>query len=100
VRIKTLEALLHGVPVVATTIGAEGCGLERQRLLQPLDDPKEFADMLAIMMTDRATWEAARAEVMEVLETRRLARHPSWSSLLTEAQMRRSSGRFALQARN
>jgi len=100
VRIKTLEALLHGVPVVATTIGAEGCGLEARRLLEPLDDPTEFADRLTLMMTDRVTWEAAHAEVMEVLETRRLARQPSWSSLLTEAQMRRSSGRFALQARN
>lgn len=42
-RLKILEAFAHRVPVVSTTIGAEGLGVEHGVHLLLADDPKEFA---------------------------------------------------------
>jgi glycosyltransferase involved in cell wall biosynthesis len=43
-RIKILEAIAHRVPVVSTTIGAEGLGLSDERHLLLADDADGFAD--------------------------------------------------------
>jgi glycosyltransferase involved in cell wall biosynthesis len=42
-RIKTLEAFAYGVPVVATSIGAEGLGVEDRVHLRITNDPVAFA---------------------------------------------------------
>jgi glycosyltransferase involved in cell wall biosynthesis len=42
-RIKILEAFAHRIPVVSTTIGAEGLDVEHGRELLLADDPEEFA---------------------------------------------------------
>lgn len=42
-RIKIIEAFSFGVPVVATTIGAEGLGVRNGRELLLADDPEQFA---------------------------------------------------------
>ena len=63
-KIKTLEALQHGVPVVATTIGAQG--IEVPQGLTPMvvtDDPAEFAAAVVRLLTDNDEWRARRADV-------------------------------------
>lgn len=42
-RLKILEAMAMGIPIVSTTIGAEGLGLESGRQLLLADHPDEFA---------------------------------------------------------
>ncbi|MEL7156643.1 MAG: glycosyltransferase family 4 protein, partial [Actinomycetota bacterium] len=42
-RIKLIEAMANRVPVVSTTVGAEGLGLVHGRHLQLADDPEQFA---------------------------------------------------------
>jgi glycosyltransferase involved in cell wall biosynthesis len=42
-RIKILEAFAHRIPVVSTTLGAEGLGLTPGRQLLVADDPRTFA---------------------------------------------------------
>jgi len=42
-RLKVLEALARGVPVVSTSIGCEGLGLSPGKELLVADDPEEFA---------------------------------------------------------
>ncbi len=42
-KIKTIEALCHGLPMVSTTIGLEGTGLEDGKHLYQADDAKLFA---------------------------------------------------------
>jgi glycosyltransferase involved in cell wall biosynthesis len=51
-RLKILEALAQGLPVVATTIGCEGLGLEHERDALIADDPKAFATCLDRALTD------------------------------------------------
>jgi hypothetical protein len=63
-KIKTLEALQYGVPVVATTIGAQG--IEVPPGLSPMvvtDDPAEFAAAVVTLLTDNDAWRARRADV-------------------------------------
>lgn len=86
VKVKALEALQHGVPVLATTAGAAGSGLELMVELAPVDDPREFASRLIALTNDEAAWERARAEVRTLLDDWSAVRSPSWLSVLSSAQ--------------
>jgi hypothetical protein len=50
-RLKILEAFAHRIPVVSTTIGAEGLGLEPGRQLLIGDDPESFAAACVELLT-------------------------------------------------
>jgi polysaccharide biosynthesis protein PslH len=51
-RLKILEALARGVPVVTTTIGCEGLDLEPGEDLLVADDPAAFARSLDLLLAD------------------------------------------------
>ena len=64
VKIKTLEALQYGVPVVTTSIGAEGIELPPGcRPIVVEDDPVAFAAAVALLLTDNDAWQAQRAQI-------------------------------------
>ena len=50
-KFKTIESLLAGTPVVATTVGAEGIGGE-ELLTTVTDDPGEFAAAIVNVIRD------------------------------------------------
>lgn len=66
VRVKILEALARGVPVVSTTIGAEGLDLRHGEHLLIADTPEGFAAAVAAVLADPAA-AAARARVAREL---------------------------------
>jgi glycosyltransferase involved in cell wall biosynthesis len=52
-RLKILEALAAGCPVISTTVGAEGLELMDGKHLLIADDPEEFArDVVALLESD------------------------------------------------
>lgn len=51
-RLKILEALARGVPVVTTTVGCEGLDLEPGEDLLVADDPAAFARSLDLLLAD------------------------------------------------
>jgi glycosyltransferase involved in cell wall biosynthesis len=51
-RLKILEALGAGIPVVSTTIGCEGLGLVHEKEILIADDPREFAGCLDRLLVD------------------------------------------------
>jgi glycosyltransferase involved in cell wall biosynthesis len=51
-RIKILEAWAHHLPVVSTTVGAEGLGVEDGREVLLADDPEAFADAVERALRD------------------------------------------------
>lgn len=55
---KIGEALSHGVPVVTTSIGNEGTGLEPGRELLVADDAAAFAEAVVDAHTDPGVWRA------------------------------------------
>lgn len=66
-RLKILEALARGVPVVSTSLGCEGLGLRHGEELLVADDPGEFAGCVARLLEDddlcRSLAAAGRATV-------------------------------------
>ncbi|GAA2432929.1 glycosyltransferase family 4 protein [Streptomyces glaucus] len=58
-RIKILEAFAHGVPVVSTTIGAEGLDVVAGEHLAVADTAEDLARHCADLLTDRARRDAA-----------------------------------------
>jgi glycosyltransferase involved in cell wall biosynthesis len=52
-RLKILEALAMGKPVVTTTIGCEGLSVVDGEHLMVADDPQPFAEAVARLMSDR-----------------------------------------------
>ncbi len=78
-RIKILEALAMGKPVVSTRVGCEGiAGLEDGRNVVLADDAGEFARRIAALLKDRerrtALGTAARALVVEYYQWRDVAK--------------------------
>ena len=56
VKGKLYSALSYGVPIVTTTIGAEGTNLEHGRDLFIADTPEDFAARTAELYSDRGRW--------------------------------------------
>ena len=66
-RLKILEALARGVPVVTTSLGCEGLGLRHGEEILVADDPAEFASCIERLFDDdelcRTLAERGRAAV-------------------------------------
>jgi len=54
---KIVESLSYGVPIVTTSIGAEGTGLENGKEIFVADDPGEMAQKIVDAYLNRTTWE-------------------------------------------
>lgn len=63
-RVKILEAFAHRIPVVSTTIGAEGLGVRGGRELLLADDAAALADACVRVLTD-VTLRAALVDAAE-----------------------------------
>ncbi len=60
-RVKIIEALGRGVPVVSTTIGCEGIDVQNGKHLLVADEPREFAEaVVEIMQNDDLAASLAR----------------------------------------
>ena len=59
-RIKILESMAWGLPVVSTTLGFEGIEASDGEHLLVRDDPKEFAEAICLLMSDAALWRKLR----------------------------------------
>lgn len=53
-RVKVLEAMAHGAPVVSTTMGCEGLDVRDGQSVLLADSPRDFADAVFRLATDRA----------------------------------------------
>ncbi|MCU1490929.1 MAG: wbbL 4 [Acidimicrobiaceae bacterium] len=65
VKIKTIEALQYAVPSVATIVGAEGLPIDDPAVLPATDDPTEFAEWVALWLSDPTAWERQRRTILE-----------------------------------
>jgi len=56
-RLKILEAMALGTPVVSTTVGAEGLDAEHERDILIADTPLDFAKQILRLHTDDLLWQ-------------------------------------------
>ena len=56
-RLKILEAMALGTPVVSTTVGAEGLDVEHERDILIADTPSDFAKQILRLHTDHGLWQ-------------------------------------------
>lgn len=73
-RVKILEAFALGRPVVSTTIGAEGLGVEHDRHLLIADEPKAFAKACIALLEDSALADRLCAEASNWVQEHHSAR--------------------------
>jgi glycosyltransferase involved in cell wall biosynthesis len=56
-RLKIVEAMAWGTPVVSTRAGAEGLDVAHERDILLADTPDEFATGIERLVNDRALWQ-------------------------------------------
>jgi len=64
VKLKTIDALLAGVPVVATTVGGEGVPDPWTSGLVVADDADDFAQALIELLVDRDSWNRRHGDLL------------------------------------
>ena len=80
-KLKTLEAMAMGLPVVSTRVGAQGLDITSGRHLHVADDPHEFADRIVELLWDREKAVAMGAEARRLVE-----REYGWSAILGKVE--------------
>lgn len=68
-RVKILNAMAQGLPIVSTTIGCEGIGAKDGRHLLIADEPQDFAAAVLRLLEDRALAEEIGRNGRELVET-------------------------------
>jgi polysaccharide biosynthesis protein PslH len=76
VRMKILEAMALGSPLVSTSIGAEGLGLQDGRELLIADTPQQFADAVIRLLRDARLRDTLARQARETA-----VRRFSWESV-------------------
>lgn len=84
VKIKTIEAMQFGVPVVATKVGAEGLGCVDGTALDIADSAEDFAARVIWLLTDESVWMSRRREIRSLLASLESAR-PHWDEIVGRA---------------
>ena len=67
VKGKINQSLAHGLPVVATSVAAEGMYLEDEKSVMLADQPGDFANAVVRVYQDRVLWERLSTGGMEVM---------------------------------
>lgn len=80
-RLKILESFAHRIPVVSTTIGADGLDVQNEVHLLLADRPEEFARACRRLIEDRAL----SRRLVDAAERRYLERY-EWSVAKTQVQ--------------
>lgn len=53
VKLKTINAIVNGLPVVSTTIGNQGTGLENEKHIYIADEPEMFARYIRMLLNNQ-----------------------------------------------
>lgn len=75
-KVKTINGLCRGIPMVTTTIGAEGLKVTDGKDIFITDELKPFAEKIKILLNDKHTWNAIAQESKKTA-----ARYYTWESL-------------------
>ena len=85
VKLKTVEALQYGVPVVATTVGAEGLEDLQGEVIVVHDAPVAFAAAVVARLRDVDIWRAHRAAIDRAMAD--VPTSTDWAAWLVDTTM-------------
>ena len=76
IKTKNVAAMAHGIPIVTTTIGAEGMGLRDSETISIADDEEAFAEAVVQLYQDDKLWrqraKAGRAHILRQFSSQKL----------------------------
>jgi glycosyltransferase involved in cell wall biosynthesis len=100
VKLKVIEAVQHGVPVVTTSVGAEGVRLTVRDAVRVADRPARFAAAVVELLTEPATWQRHRTGALAQAQAWR-ARYADgrWASVVARALLARRPAAVAARLR-
>jgi glycosyltransferase involved in cell wall biosynthesis len=78
-RLKIYEAMAASVPVISTSVGAEGLEIEDGQNIAIADDAGPFADRCVDLLNDRATCQIMARRALEIVADRY-----SWDSVVAQ----------------
>jgi hypothetical protein len=97
VKVKTVQAMQYGVPVVATACGAEGIATYSLDAIAIADPADRFAAEMVTLLTDKSAWDARRTVLADVVQRwQQDAGAGSWSQVIAEVLARRIRGEHAV----
>jgi polysaccharide biosynthesis protein PslH len=67
-RLKILEAMALGRPVISTSIGCEGLDVKQGRHILVADDPEKFAEASIRLLTDEGLYRSIVSEARQLVE--------------------------------
>lgn len=67
-RFKILEAGLHKIPVISTTLGAEGLNYKNKKNIFIEDDPKKFADKIILLNKNKKLHSQHSREIYKMVK--------------------------------
>jgi GT2 family glycosyltransferase/glycosyltransferase involved in cell wall biosynthesis len=81
VKIKTVEAIQYGVPVVSTTVGSEGIALSCELAITIADNSEQFAANVSAMLVDEAAWSRSRLAIEKQVQVWENANATTWADV-------------------
>jgi polysaccharide biosynthesis protein PslH len=75
-KVKTINGLCRGIPMVTTTIGAEGLKVTNEKDIFIADDLSTFAEKIKLLLTDKTSWQNIAQESKKTA-----AQYYTWDSL-------------------
>jgi GT2 family glycosyltransferase len=95
VKIKTIEALQFRVPLVTTSIGAEGIDQHDTEAICVRDGAEAMADAVCQLLMDRPAWAAAQARIGDLHRawTQGQAWLPDWNDIIAQTRDNGRRGR-------
>jgi glycosyltransferase involved in cell wall biosynthesis len=68
-RTKIIQAMMNGIPVISTTIGAEGIEATHMKDALIADTPEEFAEMMVCLHQDETVWNTLHENGYQLVKT-------------------------------
>jgi glycosyltransferase involved in cell wall biosynthesis len=69
-RVKILDSMAWGLPIVSTTLGSEGIDAFDEEHLLIRDDPKQLAEAIVRLLSDKVLWQRFRDASGELVRER------------------------------
>lgn len=91
VKVKTVDSLARGVPVVSTVVGAEGLAEHWRAGMMVADDPAVFADALVEAITSELAWSRLREPLIDACREHRGDARAAWADIFSMVHAGRSA---------